>query len=214
MLGITAAAQAGRVSPSMPRARWRTDAQGNRCRTSCCWSRCIAACPAANRNQPDCAEIFGAAPGIGDRFFRQAVIECCNEICPDDRRPPSYLAAERLPWLSGRRCREFLVHIADLPRLSDRRICRRHRRLRYRQIRLHPDQLAGGKSYDEALWVQSVADETGWPHACVAHADLAIPTSVRCSKSWQNCRRRAASASNYIGTRTAISLCPAAGCHE
>ncbi len=30
-----------------------------------------------------------------------------------------------------------------------------------------------GKSYDEARWVQSVADETGWPHACVAHADLA-----------------------------------------
>jgi predicted TIM-barrel fold metal-dependent hydrolase len=30
-----------------------------------------------------------------------------------------------------------------------------------------------GKSYDEARWVQSVADETGWPHGCVAHADLA-----------------------------------------
>jgi predicted TIM-barrel fold metal-dependent hydrolase len=30
-----------------------------------------------------------------------------------------------------------------------------------------------GKSYDEARWVQSVADETGWPHANVAHADLA-----------------------------------------
>jgi predicted TIM-barrel fold metal-dependent hydrolase len=30
-----------------------------------------------------------------------------------------------------------------------------------------------GKSYDEARWVQSVSDETGWPHACVAHADLA-----------------------------------------
>jgi predicted TIM-barrel fold metal-dependent hydrolase len=27
----------------------------------------------------------------------------------------------------------------------------------------------------EARWVQSVADATGWPHACVAYADLAIP---------------------------------------
>ena len=30
-----------------------------------------------------------------------------------------------------------------------------------------------GRSYDEAQWVQSVADQTGWPHANVAHADLA-----------------------------------------
>jgi predicted TIM-barrel fold metal-dependent hydrolase len=30
-----------------------------------------------------------------------------------------------------------------------------------------------GKSYDEARWVQSISDATGWPHACVAHADLA-----------------------------------------
>jgi predicted TIM-barrel fold metal-dependent hydrolase len=32
-----------------------------------------------------------------------------------------------------------------------------------------------GKSYDEALWVQSVSDATDWPHASVAHADLADP---------------------------------------
>ena len=32
-----------------------------------------------------------------------------------------------------------------------------------------------GQSYDEARWVQSVADATGWPHANVAHADLADP---------------------------------------
>jgi predicted TIM-barrel fold metal-dependent hydrolase len=32
-----------------------------------------------------------------------------------------------------------------------------------------------GRSLDEARWVQSVADETGWPHANVAHADLADP---------------------------------------
>jgi predicted TIM-barrel fold metal-dependent hydrolase len=30
-----------------------------------------------------------------------------------------------------------------------------------------------GHSYDEARWVQSVSDRTGWPHANVAHADLA-----------------------------------------
>jgi predicted TIM-barrel fold metal-dependent hydrolase len=29
-----------------------------------------------------------------------------------------------------------------------------------------------GQSYDEARWVQSVADETGWPHGNVAHANL------------------------------------------
>ncbi|MDN5005699.1 amidohydrolase family protein [Bradyrhizobium sp. GCM10027634] len=32
-----------------------------------------------------------------------------------------------------------------------------------------------GKSYDEARWVQSVIDQHGWPHANVAHADLADP---------------------------------------
>jgi predicted TIM-barrel fold metal-dependent hydrolase len=32
-----------------------------------------------------------------------------------------------------------------------------------------------GRSYDEARWVQSVADLTGWPHANVAYADLADP---------------------------------------
>jgi predicted TIM-barrel fold metal-dependent hydrolase len=32
-----------------------------------------------------------------------------------------------------------------------------------------------GRSLDEARWVQSVADATGWPHANVAHADLADP---------------------------------------
>jgi predicted TIM-barrel fold metal-dependent hydrolase len=30
-----------------------------------------------------------------------------------------------------------------------------------------------GRSYDEAQWVQSVSDRTGWPQANVAHADLA-----------------------------------------
>jgi predicted TIM-barrel fold metal-dependent hydrolase len=30
-----------------------------------------------------------------------------------------------------------------------------------------------GQSHDEALWVQSVSDATGWPQATVAHVDLA-----------------------------------------
>jgi predicted TIM-barrel fold metal-dependent hydrolase len=32
-----------------------------------------------------------------------------------------------------------------------------------------------GQGYSEARWVQSVSDATGWPHANVAHADLADP---------------------------------------
>lgn len=32
-----------------------------------------------------------------------------------------------------------------------------------------------GQSYEEATWVQSVIDATGWPHANVAHADLTDP---------------------------------------
>jgi predicted TIM-barrel fold metal-dependent hydrolase len=32
-----------------------------------------------------------------------------------------------------------------------------------------------GQSLDEAQWVQSVSDQTGWPHANVAHADLGDP---------------------------------------
>jgi predicted TIM-barrel fold metal-dependent hydrolase len=33
-----------------------------------------------------------------------------------------------------------------------------------------------GGELTEARWVQSVADATGWPHACVAYADLAMPS--------------------------------------
>jgi predicted TIM-barrel fold metal-dependent hydrolase len=32
-----------------------------------------------------------------------------------------------------------------------------------------------GQSLDEARWVQSISDQTGWPHAVVAHADLSDP---------------------------------------
>ena len=59
-----------------------------------------------------------------------------------------------------------------------------------------------GKSYDEALWVQSVADETGWPHANVAHADLADPDAgFAAPEALRNCRQQGASASNCIGTK-------------
>ena len=35
-----------------------------------------------------------------------------------------------------------------------------------------------GRSYDEARWVQSVSDATGFPHANVAHADLGDPDAA------------------------------------
>ena len=79
-----------------------------------------------------------------------------------------------LPWLSG----------PQVPRIFGpyQPICRDYTIEEYR------DDIAGcdivksiyiqtnwpaGRSYDEAQWVQSVVDQTGWPHANVAHADLA-----------------------------------------
>jgi predicted TIM-barrel fold metal-dependent hydrolase len=79
-----------------------------------------------------------------------------------------------LPWLSG----------PQVPRIFGpyQPICRDYPIAEYR------DDISGcdvvksiyiqtnwpaGQSYDEALWVQSVSDQTGWPHANVAHADLA-----------------------------------------
>jgi predicted TIM-barrel fold metal-dependent hydrolase len=81
-----------------------------------------------------------------------------------------------LPWLSG----------PQVPRIFGpyQPICRDYPIAEYR------DDIAGcdvaksiyvqtnwpaGRSYDEARWVQSVADETGWPHGMVAHADLSDP---------------------------------------
>ena len=81
-----------------------------------------------------------------------------------------------LPWLSG----------PQVPRIFGpyQPICRDYPIEEYR------DDLAGcdivksiyiqtnwpaGQSLDEARWVQSVADRTGWPHGNVAHADLADP---------------------------------------
>jgi len=79
-----------------------------------------------------------------------------------------------LPWLSG----------PQVPRIFGpyQPICRDYVISEYR------DDIAGcdivksiyvqtnwpaGRSFDEAQWVQSTADATGWPQASVAHADLA-----------------------------------------
>jgi predicted TIM-barrel fold metal-dependent hydrolase len=81
-----------------------------------------------------------------------------------------------LPWLSG----------PQVPRIFGpyQPICRDYPISEYRgdtagcnivkSIYIQTNWPAG-RSFDEARWVQSVADETGWPHANVAHADLADP---------------------------------------
>ena len=81
-----------------------------------------------------------------------------------------------LPWLSG----------PQVPRIFGpyQPICRDYPISEYRSDTAGCDIVKSiyiqtnwpaGKSLDEARWVQSVADETGWPHANVAHADLADP---------------------------------------
>lgn len=81
-----------------------------------------------------------------------------------------------LPWLSG----------PQVPRIFGpyQPICRDYPISEYRSDTEGCDIVksiyiqtnwSAGKSFDEARWVQSVADETGWPHANVAHADLADP---------------------------------------
>jgi len=81
-----------------------------------------------------------------------------------------------LPWLSG----------PQVPRIFGpyQPICRDYPIAEYRadiagcdivkSIYIQTNWPAG-RSLDEARWVQSVADATGWPHANVAHADLADP---------------------------------------
>jgi predicted TIM-barrel fold metal-dependent hydrolase len=81
-----------------------------------------------------------------------------------------------LPWLSG----------PQVPRIfgSYQPICRDYTIEEYRSDLAGCDVVKSvyiqtnwpaGRSYDEAQWVQSVSDATGWPHANVAHADLADP---------------------------------------
>jgi predicted TIM-barrel fold metal-dependent hydrolase len=81
-----------------------------------------------------------------------------------------------LPWLSG----------PQMPRIFGpyRPICRDYSIDEFRSDSAGCDVVKSvyvqtnwpaGKSYDEARWVQSVADATGWPHGNVAHADLADP---------------------------------------
>ena len=78
-----------------------------------------------------------------------------------------------LPWLSG----------PQVPRIFGpyQPICRDYPIAEYRSDIAGCDIVKSiyiqtnwpaGRSFDEARWVQSVADETGWPHASVAHADL------------------------------------------
>jgi predicted TIM-barrel fold metal-dependent hydrolase len=81
-----------------------------------------------------------------------------------------------LPWLSG----------PQVPRIFGpyQPICRDYPIDEYRSDIVGCDIVKSiyiqtnwpaGQSYDEARWVQSVSDATGWPHANVAHADLADP---------------------------------------
>ena len=90
------------------------------------------------------------------------------------RRPSPHLAAGR-PALARRA--DAAAHLrplrADPARLSDRRISRRSRRHRRRQVRLCAGQLGRRSAFeDEVAWVQQAADETGWPQAIVGYADL------------------------------------------
>ena len=84
-----------------------------------------------------------------------------------------------LPWLSG----------PQVPRIFGpyQPICRDYPISEYRSDTEGCDIVKSiyiqtnwpaGKSLDEARWVQSVSDETGWPHANVAHADLADPDAA------------------------------------
>ena len=84
-----------------------------------------------------------------------------------------------LPWLSG----------PQVPRIFGpyQSICRDYTIDEYRSDLAGCDVVKSvyiqtnwpvGRSYDEARWVQSVADATGWPHANVAHADLADPDAA------------------------------------
>src|ERR1700722_16573143 len=81
-----------------------------------------------------------------------------------------------LPWLSG----------PQVPRIFGpyQPICRDYPIAEYRSDTAGCDIVKSiyiqtnwpaGHSYSEARWVQSVSDATGWPHANVAHADLADP---------------------------------------
>ena len=81
-----------------------------------------------------------------------------------------------LPWLSG----------PQIPRIFGpyQTICRDYSIDEYRSDSAGCDVVKSvyiqtnwpaGQSYEEARWVQSVSDATGWPHANVAYADLADP---------------------------------------
>ena len=84
-----------------------------------------------------------------------------------------------LPWLSG----------PQVPRIFGpyKPICRDYTIEEYKRDLAGCDVVKSiyiqtnwpaGQSYDEARWVQSVSDATGWPHANVAHADLGDPDAA------------------------------------
>jgi predicted TIM-barrel fold metal-dependent hydrolase len=84
-----------------------------------------------------------------------------------------------LPWLSG----------PQVPRIFGpyKPICRDYTIEEYKSDFAGCDVVksiyiqtnwAAGQSYDEARWVQSVSDATGWPHGNVAHADLSDPDAA------------------------------------
>jgi len=197
MLGITAAAASRRVSRPSRRAGERMH-KGTGAGV-CCWFAMYCGVPAAIE-PTGLPRRFWRSTGIGDRFFRQAVIECCNEICPDDRRPPSYLRLNDLPWLAGPQVPRILVHISrSAAIIRSPNMSATSPGCDIVKIRLHPDQLAGGEELRRGVvGAVGVRMRPAGRMPVSRMRTLPIPTSVRCSKSWQNCRRRAASASNYL----------------
>jgi len=67
-----------------------------------------------------------------------------------------------------------------------------------------------GQSFDEARWVQSVADETGWPHANVAYADLADPDVASLLKRLADAGDARHPPATALARKSAISLRAAA----
>ena len=124
----------------------------------------------------------------------------------DRRRPSPHLAPGRPAVARRARCSRAssaptsrsgaTIRSSEYPRRH-----RRHGRRRksvYVQANWAPERFD-----DEAAWVQAVADETGWPHAIVAYADLTVddvrPQLDRLAQIPAAC---AASACSSTGTRT------------
>ena len=175
--------------------------------------------PAAIETNRIAAEIFGEAPGLP---IRPAEAVSAKPQRMSMKSVPTIDAHHHiwrlndLPWLSG----------PQVPRIFGpyQPICRDYPIDEYRSDIAGCDIVKSiyiqtnwpaGKSYDEARWVQSVADETGWPHANVAHADLADPDAgslLEASGEVAGDARH--SPAIALARKSAISLCAAARCHE